>query len=569
MGHLFPRGQHDHQRASNTATWARFVPARHLLIFSCCWTIRTAPKHWRRHQPGVAEMSDGIDRARARQVADVTIGHMLRARALQHPHRIAIIDADRQLDFATLNARANRLANLLRGMEITRGDRVAILSENRAEYLELMFAAGKLGAIVCALNWRLADRELAHCISLAVPRVIFVSPGFAAVAARLDAGMETMIQFGDDYEERLARASSDEPEIAAEAEDGHVILYTSGTTGNPKGATISHRAQLARMHSSCVDFSLAPGDVFVAWAPMFHMVSTDQSVHVLCLGGKVIVVPGYDPDRILHVAETERLWWLVVMPGMIEDMIAAARRRRTVPRGIKLIGAMADLVPRHQLAEITSLLQAPYANTFGATETGLPPASAGRVPIGAAPARLPKIPSASCVFRLVDADDRDVPDGVPGELALRGPTLFSGYWNAPETNAQDFRGGWFHMGDVFVRCPDGTIEFVDRVKYMIKSGGENIYPAEIEQVLLKDPRVADAVVVRRTDATWGEVPVAFVACRDEALTEADLMAACRDSLAGYKRPKEVRFIAVDDFPRSTTGKIQRHEVEKWLRDVNQ
>jgi len=450
-------------------------------------------------------------------------------------------------------------------MEITRGDRVAILSENRAEYLELMFAAGKLGVIVCALNWRLADGELLHCVDLAGPKAIFVSPGFAVVAARLGAVSGQTIQLGDDYEHRLGNASGQEPEIAAEAEDGHVILYTSGTTGNPKGATISHRAQLARMHSSCVDFGLTPGDVFVAWAPMFHMVSTDQSIHVLCLGGKVIVISGYDPDQILHVVETESLWWLVVMPGMIEDLIASARRRRTIPQGLKLIGAMADLVPRHQLAEITRILQAPYANTFGATETGLPPASAGRVAIGAAPARLPKLASASCVLRLVDADDHDVPDGVPGELIIRGPTLFSGYWNAPETNAHDFRGGWFHMGDVFVGNPDGTIDFVDRVKYMIKSGGENVYPAEIEQVLLKDPRVADAVVVRRADANWGEVPVAFVARRDEGLTEADLIEACRENLAGYKRPKEIRFIAVDDLPRSTTGKIQRHEVEKWLR----
>jgi fatty-acyl-CoA synthase len=168
------------------------------------------------------------------------------------------------------------------------------------------------------------------------------------------------------------------------------------------------------------------------------------------------------------------------------------------------------------------------------------------------------------VLRLVDPDDRDVPDGTPGELLIRGPTLFSGYWNAPDTNARDFRNGWFHLGDVFTRNPDGTLDFVDRVKYLIKSGGENIYPAEIEQVLLRDPRVADAVVVRRTDATWGEVPIAFVARRDAALTEADLVEACRNSLARYKRPKEIRFIAAEDLPRSTTGKIQRHEVEKWL-----
>src|SRR5919202_6445607 len=141
-------------------------------------------------------MLDGIDKARARQAADVTIGHMLHARARLHPHRIAIVDGDRQFNFATLNTRVNRLADVLRGMELTRGDRVAILSENRAEYLELMFAAGKLGVIVCALNWRLADRELLHCVRLAEPKAIFVSPGFAGAAARLDAVSGPTIQFG-------------------------------------------------------------------------------------------------------------------------------------------------------------------------------------------------------------------------------------------------------------------------------------------------------------------------------------------------------------------------------------
>ena len=147
---------------------------------------------------------------------------------------------------------------------------------------------------------------------------------------------------------------------------------------------------------------------------------------------------------------------------------------------------------------------------------------------------------------------------------MRGPTLFSGYWAAPETNAHDFRGGWFHMGDVFVRNPDGTLDFVDRVKYLIKSGGENVYPAEIERVLLRDPRVAECAVVRAKDSKWGEVPVAFVARHDESLDEATLLALCRGELAGYKQPKQIRFITIDQFPRSASGKVQRHELERLL-----
>ena len=250
---------------------------------------------------------------------------------------------------------------------------------------------------------------------------------------------------------------------------------------------------------------------------------------------------------------------------MIESFAAVLRAGAVRPKGIKAIGAMADLVPRHQLAEITTLLNAPYANTFGSTETGLPPATASLIPIGQAPTDLAKRQSSFCEVRLVDPDDHDVPDGTPGECAIRGPTLFSGYWQAPEVNAKDFRGGWFHMGDMFVRRDDGRLDFVDRAKYLIKSGGENVYPAEIERILLADPRVDDAVVVRRADARWGEVPVAVIARNDDTLTAEELLAKCRQQLAGFKQPKEIRFVAFADLPRSTTGKIQRHEVEAWFK----
>ena len=499
----------------------------------------------------------------ASQAAGLTVGAMLLHQARLRPDHPAIEDGPRRKNFAHFNARVNRLANHLSDLDIRRGDRVAILAENRLEYLETLFAAAKIGAIVAALNWRLTDPELRHCIALVSPKTLLVAPAYAATIDRLGVSAGEAITLGDDYETRLERASDTEPHCQVEAEDGLIILYTSGTTGMPKGALISHRALVARAFSSCVDFELAAGDSFVAWAPMYHMASAEQSITVLCLGGKVAIIPGYDPDRIIDAAENMPQWWLVLMPGMIGDMIDALRRRPGFrPAPIKLAGAMADLVPRQQLAEITARLRTPYANTFGSTETGLPPFSAGRIAPGTVPQRLSKTPSAGGSYRLVDADDHDVPDGEPGEVAVRGPTLFSGYWNAPDTNARDFRGGWFHLGDVCRRNPDGTVDFVDRVKYMIKSGGENIYPAEIERVLLTDPRVSEAVVVRRADARWGEVPVAFVVCND--VTEAELLSLCRTELAGYKRPKEIRFIATDHLPRSTTGKVQRHEIEKWL-----
>jgi acyl-CoA synthetase (AMP-forming)/AMP-acid ligase II len=278
----------------------------------------------------------------------------------------------------------------------------------------------------------------------------------------------------------------------------------------------------------------------------------------------VIVVDGFDRSRLADIVAQRTLGWLLLMPGMVGTFATELRERGVRVRGVKVCGVMADLVPPAEIAAITTLLAAPYANTFGATETGCPPCSSNLIPVGVAPDRLHKQQSPYCEVRLVDPDDGDVPEGSPGELCMRGPTLFSGYWRAPSVNEREFRGGWFHMGDVFVRNADGSLEFVDRVKYLIKSGGESIYPAEIERVLLQEARVADVAVVRRIDARWGEVPVAFVARRDESLTEAELLARCRRELAGYKQPKEIFFIPVEDFPRSASGKVQRHELEKRL-----
>ncbi len=203
-------------------------------------------------------MSTGIEQARSRQAGSLTIGAMLRSRVAQHPDRIAIVDRERRSSFTTFNIGVNQLAAVLRTLSIGRGDRLAILSENRFEYLEMILAAGKLGAVTCALNSRLTHAERLHCVRLTSPQASVVSPGYLSSALRLGAVLGDIILLGEDYEQRLAGACGDEREDIAEAEDGLVILHTSGTTGNPTGALISHRAQRARMNASCVDFGLTP-----------------------------------------------------------------------------------------------------------------------------------------------------------------------------------------------------------------------------------------------------------------------------------------------------------------------
>jgi acyl-CoA synthetase (AMP-forming)/AMP-acid ligase II len=499
-----------------------------------------------------------------------TVGSLFRARVRQFPARIAIESAGAgaapaRLDYRELDARVARLAGALAALGVARGDRIALLSENRPEYLEVLLAAARLGASVACQNWRLTAAELAHCIELVSPRVLIASPRFAdRMVERMGSGVERRILFGEAYEGLLAGAVPHEGDDAAEPEDALLILYTSGTTGLPKGAVISHRAEVARNMVVRAEFGIAPDDTFPAWSPLYHMGAAEPSLGALMSGGKVITLDGFDAAKLADRVESEALGWLLLMPGMVGTFADELERRRVQPRGVKLCGVMADLVPPADIARITRLLEAPYANTFGATETGCPPCSSNRIPIGVAPTRLSKEQSPFCEIRLVGPDDREVPDGTPGELCIRGPTLFSGYYRAEKANAEDFRGGWFHMGDVFVRHPDGTLDFVDRVKYLIKSGGENIYPAEIERVILQDERVIDAAVVRRADPKWGEVPVAFVARHTEHLEAADLYRRCRRELAGYKQPKDIFFIRAEEFPRSASGKIQRHELEKRL-----
>ena len=491
---------------------------------------------------------------------------IFRTRVRNCAEALAVEDGSNRLTYAELHDRVDRLASVFLARGIAPGDRIAILSHNRAEYLELQLAASGIGAIVACLNWRLAPDELRHCVELVEPVLALVEPGLKA--AYQDIASTPCLEIGPELESALAGARPDARvgTLVDDPEAGLTILYTSGTTGLPKGALISHRAHIARSMVFAAQLALDPGDGFIAWAPMFHMASTDHALATLLRGGTVVMVDGLQSAVINAALSRHKIGWFVMMPGTLEAFIAERRANPLPVKGIKVCGAMADLVPPHQIAELTGLLATPYLNSFGATETGLPPGTADLIAPGVVPQTLSKRVSAFCEVRLVDPNGDEVPVGMPGEMAVRGPTLFSGYWNADDTNARDFRNGFFHMGDLFRRNPDGTIDFVDRAKYLIKTGGENVYPAEIERVLLAHPRVVDAAVVRAFDAKWGESPVAFVACVDGGPQAQELMQLCREYLAGYKRPREIRFISFDDFPRSTSGKVQRHVLEARLND---
>lgn len=499
-----------------------------------------------------------------RRAAASTIGTLFAAQARLFPQRIAVEDEFARLSYAALDDAVNRAAHAIARCGVRRGDRIAVLSENCAAYLVLGLACARLGAIIACQNWRLSAAELQHCIDLVAPRLIVVSPRHAGLLSDVRIGGTATLTFGVDWERALAAAPDHAIDAEVDPEDPLFILYTSGTTGLPKGAVLTHRCEIARAFVMRLDLGMRNADTVLGWPPLYHMGGTEPALCALLTGGRVIVQDGFDPARIVATLARESFGWISIMPGAVAALSDALEKSNVAPKGVANCGVMPDLVPPHEIARVTRLLNASYCNSFGATETGTAPLSGNRIAPGHLPTDLGKSPSPASEIRLVDSDDRDVPDGEAGELIMRGPTLFSGYWQNEAANAEEFRGGWFHMGDMFRRRPDGRYDYVDRRKYLIKSGGENIYPAEIERVLLGDPRVADAVVVRRKDARWGEVPVALVVLKDESAQPSELAARCRSELAGFKQPKEIRIVAADRITRSTTGKVQRQALEQWV-----
>ncbi|GKY89578.1 class I adenylate-forming enzyme family protein [Sinisalibacter aestuarii] len=487
--------------------------------------------------------------------AQTTVYPLIAMRARVTPDAPAIADARMQLSYGALLERVDAVAAGLAARGLERGARIAVISENRGEYTILQLAAAKLGLITACQNWRLAPAELAYCVGLVEPALIAASERFIDLAAELADGVPVAPLDG--------LAGAGETHCAAEPEDGLFIIYTSGTTGRPKAAVISHRAQIARMSALRLDLNIRPGDGYVSWAPMFHIGGTEHLVSTLMSGGPGVIVDGFDADAIIDALEAHPIGWLMLVPATIEPLIDRLKERRPAIKGVRAVGCMADLVPLAVVDEITTLLDAPYLNSFGATETGMPPLSGDLIAPGHARDSLAKRLSILTELRLVGADGQDVANGAAGEAWMRGPTLFSGYWANPEVNAKDFAGGWFHMGDMF-RLTARGYEFAGRSKYLIKSGGENIYPAEIERVLLADPRVADAIVVKKPDPHWGEVPIAVIVRQDAALSEDEVMNLCRAGLAGYKRPKGVLFVGMEDLPRSVSGKIIREDVEAMV-----
>jgi len=524
----------------------------------------------------------------------MTFGRIASRNSDLHADRVAFVEGDRSVTYGEFDALARCLANALAARGVRRGDRICIMAENSIEYMAVVYGAAKLGVVVAALNFRLTANELAACLEVAEPKLAVVAPDFAerfGSAMRQGRSVEAIwwldgpphdgswVASTVQQEDLVDLIAGGDPsrvstETEVDARDPFTLLFTSGSTGRPKGVAISHGAIVARAMVVAAELGLHGGHSFIAWAPMFHAGCLDYVLSTGVLAGRVVVFPRFDVRAVANCLETEDVGWLLMMPGTIEPLVEELRVRPRTIRGVQVAGCMADLLPPEDIARLTQSLDAPFLNSFGSTEAGLVPCVCTVLSApGERPQSLAKEQSSFCDVRLVDDAGEEVARGEPGELLLRGPTLFSGYWNDPVATAEALEGSWFHTGDMLVRNLDGSLDFVDRKKYLIKSGGENIYPAEVERALLSHADVVEAAVVRAPSARWGETPVAFVATRASAVTPEALLDHCRAvGLAKYKLPRAVTFIREDEFPRNVTGKVVRQDLEETairvLADVN-
>ncbi len=501
---------------------------------------------------------------------NVNIGHWVRQNARIYPNKTAVKSGPRAFTYAQLANRCNRIANGLKGLGLSKGDRVALLLMNGAEYVEAVFACSAVGLIAVPLNWRLGHDELAFILADCAPKVLIHHAQFAQRAEALARGCSSILKrlesvdsgAPSSYEEFIASARDDDAvDASVGGDDPHLIMYTSGTTGNPKGVVLTH-ANCFWQSVNGWALGVAPETVALVILPLFHVGGLNGSVTpMIHVGATVIIPPKFDPGDTLATMQKERVSGMVAVPAIYQMLYDHPDFPKTdLSSIVAFISGGAPL--GIELTRKYHERGLEFRQGYGLTETspGVTGMGPGECLRKAGTAGRP------CLYvdvRIVDDDGRELPVGRAGEVVVRGPNVMAGYWNRPEETAKVLRDGWFHTGDIGYLDEDNFLTLVDRKKDMIISGGENVYPAEIEKVLLEHPGIAEAAVVGRADPKWGEVPVAFVVPRPGyALTAGEIVGFCADRIAKYKTPKDV--ILREVLPHNAAGKIMKPALKREL-----
>ncbi|WP_369373102.1 long-chain fatty acid--CoA ligase [Promicromonospora sp. Populi] len=489
---------------------------------------------------------------------DLGIGSLPARRAKNAGARTAVVHGAERYTYAELERRTRCLANALRAAGVRRGDRVAYAGFNHPALLETFFATARLGAVWVVVNPRLSQAEIEVVLTDSGASMVVHGAELAAHAAALAPRLDGVrwVRVGSDYSTFLAGGSDDVVDEPVTWDDDALIMYTSGTTGRPKGVTHTHGSLLFQYFGALLDTDLVRDEVYLAVAPLFHVAGLNTlALPTFLKGGTLVIRPAFRPADTLAAITEHQVTALFAVPTMMEQMAAdpsfAAADLASL-RSVLVGGSPLS----HRMLRAWGAKGVQVQQGFGTTETApgvflLLPEDSERRPGSAG------LEQFWAEARIVLPDGGSAAPGETGEVLVQGPNVMRGYWNQPDATAEAIRDGWYHTGDLGSYDEDGYAWIKDRLKDMFISGGENVYPAEVENALLDVPGVAEAAVVGVPDERWGEVGHAFlVRAAGAGLTEAAVLAALDGRLARYKLPKHVTF--TDTLPRTATGKLRKH-----------
>jgi acyl-CoA synthetase (AMP-forming)/AMP-acid ligase II len=494
------------------------------------------------------------------------MGQILTLAARKYPERTALICGAERVTYQAFNSRVNQLAHALIGLGLKKGDKVAALFYNSISFVETYFAAIKAGGVFVPVNFRFVGEEAVYILNQSDSRFFFFGEEFGGLVESLRSAVPKVDFFfaagsapaagTGKYEDLLKGAPDSEPPVPLSEDDECQIMYTSGTTGKPKGAVITHRNVLWNMFNTILGREEKREEVSLVVGPLYHTAALNNHFTLrVALGGTSILVKEFDARQLLETISREKVTVISGAPALFHFLLNLPEKENYDTRSVTKCTTGASILPdetKEKLLRFFPNIRGIY-DVYGCTEC------APNICILKARDSLRKKESVGpplpfLEVRIVDEQDRPLPADTVGELTCRGPNVMKGYYKDPEGTAEALRGGWLHTGDLARMDEEGFVYIVDRKKDMIISGGENIYPRELEEVLYRHPQIQDAAVVGIPDPLWGESVRAFVVVRKGAsLTAEEVVEYCKAHLASYKKPRSVVF--VDSLPRNPSGKV--------------